>query len=313
MNRGKFSELFKRYEGNPILTSDMWPYQVASVFNPGAVRFNDETLLLVRVEDRRGYSHFTCARSKDGEIDWKIDSKPRFEAEAEFKEKESGVEDSRIVWIEELQSFVITYISFDADFDGVPTLSLMETKDFKKFERLGRPVIAENKDGALFPRIIQGNYVLVNRPVIKGRRYIAVCFSSDLKSWYGHKIIIGPREETWDGAGVGLGPPPIWTPSGWLIIYHGVKEKASKLVYRIGLALLDLEKIEMTHRSKGWVFEPEKDYEGWKNGIVFPCGVIVEKDTNKIKLYYGANDSNIALVTADLDEVVSYLMKCPVS
>ncbi len=52
MNKEELGELFKRYEGNPILTPDHWPYQVNAVFNPGAVKFNDETLLLVRVEDR---------------------------------------------------------------------------------------------------------------------------------------------------------------------------------------------------------------------------------------------------------------------
>lgn len=302
-------ELFKRYKGNPILTKKDFPYSVAGVYNPGAVDFDGQTLLFVRAEDYRGYSHFTCARSKDGETNWHIDSEPTFEAKAEFKEKIFGVEDSRIVWVEKLQSFVITYVSFDTDFDGVPTLSLMKTKDFKEFERLGRPVIPENKDGALFPRIIQGNYVLVHRPVIKGRRYIAVCSSPDLKSWYEHRIIIGPREGSWDEAGVGLGPPPIWTPQGWLIIYHGTREKASKLIYRVGLALLDLEKIEMTHRSEGRVFGPEKDYEGGEDGIVFPCGCIVKN--GELRIYYGANDTKIGLVIARMDQVLDYLMKCP--
>lgn len=307
------NELFTRYRENPILKADDLSYPAWAVFNPGAIRFRDEILLLMRTEDYRGYSHFTYARSKDGETNWEIDSKPTFKARAESKEKKFGTEDSRIVWIEELQSFVITYISFDADFDGVPTLSLMKTKDFKRFERLGRPVRPENKDGSLFPKIVQGNFILVNRPVINERRYIAVCFSPDLKSWYGHRIIIGPRDGSWDGAGVGLGPPPIWTPQGWLIIYHGTREKASKLVYRVGVALLDLEKIEMTHRSEEWVFAPEKDYEGGRDGIVFPCGIVVDEETNKLRLYYGANDFYIALAEAKVDEIVDYLIKCPVS
>ncbi len=312
MSKGRCQKLFKRYEGNPILTPDMWPYPVSAVFNPGAIEdFNGQTLLLVRAEDYEGYSHFTCARSNDGKTNWQIDSEPTFEAKAEFKEKKFGVEDSRIVWVEKLQRFVITYVSFDTDFDGVPTLSLMETKDFREFKRLGRPVIPENKDGALFSKIIQGNYVLVNRPVIKGRRYIAVCFSSDLKSWYGHRIIIGPRGGSWDEAGVGLGPPPIWTPQGWLIIYHGTREKASKLIYRVGLALLDLEKIEMTHQSKGRVFGPEKGFEGGKDGIVFPCGAIVKG--NELRMYYGADDDVVALATANLEEILDYLIKCPAS
>jgi len=66
MNNENFKEYFKRYEGNPILTLENWPYKVGAVFNPGAIKFNDEILLLVRAEDKQGYSHLTIAKSKDG-------------------------------------------------------------------------------------------------------------------------------------------------------------------------------------------------------------------------------------------------------
>lgn len=56
--------LFRRYEGNPILTAERWPYPINSVFNPGAIRFNDEVLLLNRVEDLRGASHLTCGAAR---------------------------------------------------------------------------------------------------------------------------------------------------------------------------------------------------------------------------------------------------------
>ena len=60
------SELFTRFEGNPILTAADWPYPINSVFNPGAVHVNGDILLLNRVEDMRGFSHFCVARSKNG-------------------------------------------------------------------------------------------------------------------------------------------------------------------------------------------------------------------------------------------------------
>ncbi len=63
--------LFHRYDGNPILTAAHWPYPANSVFNPGAIRLTDgTTLLLCRVEDRRGHSHFCVARSADGVNNW---------------------------------------------------------------------------------------------------------------------------------------------------------------------------------------------------------------------------------------------------
>jgi hypothetical protein len=60
------AELFLRHPANPILTAQGWPYRAHTVFNAGACRGGNETVLLVRVEDRRGHSHFTVARSNDG-------------------------------------------------------------------------------------------------------------------------------------------------------------------------------------------------------------------------------------------------------
>ncbi|MDP2967449.1 MAG: glycosidase, partial [bacterium] len=116
MSKGKCEELFKRYEGNPILTSENWPYEAASVFNPGAIKFNDEIVLLVRVEDKQGYSHLTFAKSKDGKTDWQISPEPALAAEPEFSEAVFGLEDPRIVWLEERQEYIITCVSF---FNGV--------------------------------------------------------------------------------------------------------------------------------------------------------------------------------------------------
>src|SRR6266567_1431990 len=102
-----FTELFHRYESNPILTASDWPYRANSVFNSGATMLaSGETLLLVRVEDRRGISHLTAARSKDGLTNWAIDSKPTFAPDPEnYPEEIWGVEDPRITWMEELEQY----------------------------------------------------------------------------------------------------------------------------------------------------------------------------------------------------------------
>ncbi len=60
------TELFQRHSANPILTAQDWPYPAHTVFNAGACQAGQETVLLVRVEDRRGHSHLTVARSSDG-------------------------------------------------------------------------------------------------------------------------------------------------------------------------------------------------------------------------------------------------------
>ncbi len=91
-------ELFERCEHNPILTAANWPYPVNSVFNPGATLLPDgTTLLLCRVEDRRGLSHLCVARSANGVDRWEIDSRPTMPPDPErFPEELWGIEDPRI-------------------------------------------------------------------------------------------------------------------------------------------------------------------------------------------------------------------------
>lgn len=313
MSIEKFEEIFKRYEGNPILTPENWPYKAASVFNPGAIKFNNKILLLVRVEDKQGYSHLTIAKSKNGKTNWQINSEPALAAEPQFGEAIFGLEDPRIIWLEDRQEYIITCVSF---FKGVagepPGISLIATKDFLDFERLGQQLIPSNKDASLFPKTFKGCYGLINRPIVGGRADIRVSFSKDLESWGKDRVLIPARDKTWDSNRVGLGPPPIETSEGWLIIYHGARDTASGTIYRVGLALLDLETLEIIRRSRDWVFGPKEPYErvGDVDNIVFPCGAVVNEKTNELLVYYGAADSVVALATANLNDILTYLKKC---
>ena len=310
-----WKELFTRHKGNPILKPSMWPYSVGAVFNPGATRFNDKVLLLVRTEDRRGYSHLSIARSEDGKTGWQIAPKPALEADALYKEAIFGLEDPRIVWLEDRQEYIITCVSFALGVDGEPPgISLISTRDFAHFERLGQQLIPPNKDASLFPRTLNGHYVLINRPIVEGRADIWVSFSPDLRYWGNHRVLLRARHRSWDAESIGLGPPPIETPEGWLIIYHGTRATVSGSVYRVGLALLDLETLEVIHRSEEWVLGPQTRYEqaGDADDVIFPCGAVVDKKSEELLVYYGAADSVIGLATARMDEVLDYLKGCPV-
>ena len=142
-------ELFKRYEGNPILSAPDWPYRVHAVFNPGATLYNGETIILARVEDLRGFSHLTMAKSKDGKTNWQINENPTLKYSEEFSEERWGLEDARIIWMEELEKYAICYTSFSED---GPQVSLAMTTDFKKFDKMGALLPPEDKDASLFPR-----------------------------------------------------------------------------------------------------------------------------------------------------------------
>ncbi|RKY66444.1 MAG: glycosidase [Candidatus Latescibacterota bacterium] len=309
LNRGV--SLFRRYEGNPILTPRNWPYPANSVFNPGAAQVDGETLLLVRVEDMRGFSHLTVARSWDGRTNWVVDPEPALEPEPNIREEQWGLEDPRIVFLEDEGKYAVTYVSFS---QGGPLISLALTEDFRRFERRGPLLPPEDKDASLFPKRFGGRFALIHRPIIRGEAHIWISFSPDLKYWGEHRVLLPVRAGWWDCHKVGLGPQPMETSEGWLVIYHGVRRTASGNLYRLGLALLDLEDpCKVIRRSQEWVFSPKEDYEliGDVPGVVFPCGAVADEERNELRMYYGAADTFVALAVADMDEVIDYIMHCP--
>jgi predicted GH43/DUF377 family glycosyl hydrolase len=309
----KAHELFRRYEGNPIMTPENWPYPANAVFNPAAARLNTETLLLVRVEDMRGFSHLTVARSADGFTNWQIDPQPTLEADPGNREERWGLEDPRIVWLEEQKQFAITYTSFS---EGGPVVSLAITKNFKTFARLGSLMPPEDKDACLLPRRFRGRFALIHRPIVRGEAHMWISFSPDLKHWGDHRPLIMTRSAYWDNHRVGLACQPIETDEGWMVFYHGVRHTAAGQLYRVGIALLHLEEPwKVLRRSDEWVLGPRAPYEriGDVNGVVFPTGAIVQKETDQLNLYYGAADCTVAVATAKLSDVIAYIMSCPES
>lgn len=307
----KAYELFQRYEGNPILTPEKWPYPANSVMNPAAIQLNSETLLLVRVEDMRGFSHLTVARSPNGFTDWEIDPEPTLRANQNSMEEKWGLEDPRIIWLEEQNQYAITYTSFS---EGGPVVSLCITKNFKTFARLGVLLPPEDKDACLFPRRFKGRFALIHRPVVRGEAHIWLSFSPDLKHWGDHMALIKTRHAYWDCHRVGLACQPVETPEGWLMFYHGVRNTTAGAIYRVGLALLDLdEPWKVIRRGDEWVLGPREVYErvGDVGGVIFPTGVTINKETDKVNLYYGAADCTVAVATANMSEILDYILSCP--
>ncbi|MBN2163277.1 MAG: hypothetical protein JW713_10055 [Pontiellaceae bacterium] len=305
-----YPDLFRRYEFNPILTSADWPYPVNSVFNPGAARLSDgTTLLLCRVEDRRGHSHLCAARSANGMDGWRIDPRPTLSADPEhFPEELWGLEDPRITFMSELGLYAVVYTAYSHDGPGV---ALALTGDFRQFDRYGLIMQPEDKDAALLPNRINGEWALIHRPVRAPNAHMWVSFSPDLRSWGTHKLMMEARlGGWWDANKIGLSPPPIETPKGWLVIYHGVRMTAAGCIYRLGLALFDLHNPERClKRGDEWVFSPEETYErqGDVDNVVFPCGWILAPDGDTLRLYYGAADSCIAMATGSVHAMLEWL------
>jgi len=302
--------LFQRHPRNPILTAKDWPYSINSVFNAGATLLPDgTTLLLCRVEDRRGHSHLCVARSKNGVDHWEIDPEPTLLPDPNKHPEELwGIEDPRITYVAELNSYVIAYTSYSR---GGPGVSLALTRDFRSFERLGVVMPPHDKDAALLPRRINGLWALIHRPTTQKGAHIWISYSPDLKFWGRHRLLLEARHGAWwDADKIGLSPPLIETDKGWLVLYHGVRQTASGSFYRLGAALLDLHDPEQClYRGNEWIFSPEATYERFGDvaNVVFPCGYTLGADGDTLNLYYGGADSCIALATGSVNKILKWL------
>lgn len=307
-----YPQIFTRHLENPILTASMWSYPVHSVFNAGATLLLDgRTLLLCRIEERTGKSHLCKAISENGIDSWIIDSKPTMVPDLEnFPEELWGIEDPRITFVPELNKFAVVYTAYSKEGPGI---SLALTNDFITFERMGLVKSPDDKDSALLPRRIDGKWALIHRPIGHNGNgaHIWISYSYDLKHWGEEKLMLRARlGGWWDANKIGLSPPPIETKEGWLVIYHGVRHNASGAIYRLGLALFDIDKPEVClKRGNEWVFGAEMMYEkmGDVDKVVFPCGYTILGDGDTIHLYYGAGDSSIALATGSIQHMLFWL------
>ena len=306
-------QLFTRYELNPILTADGWPYSCNSVFNPAAARLDSgETVLLVRVEDYRGFSHLTVARSADGFTDWQIDAEPTFVPSPAYDEERWGIEDARAVWLGEKGAWAVTYTAYSED---GPLVALALTEDFRTFERMGALMPPDDKNAALFPRKIDGRWMLLHRPTSSQRDmhpHIWASFSLDLQHWsQPHSVLRARPGAWWDHERIGIASPPIETDEGWLLLYHGVRAATGGDLYRVGLALLDLDDpTQVLLRGEPWIFGAREPYErhGDVPNTVFPCGHVLDRETGELRLYYGAADTCVAVATAPLDDLLDWIL-----
>jgi beta-1,4-mannooligosaccharide/beta-1,4-mannosyl-N-acetylglucosamine phosphorylase len=308
---------------NPILTRkdipDIPPFltDVTSVFNPGAIKFNDKYILMLRVQSRSRETFMVLAESKDG-INFSVrNSIVDFKGIEKIKEKIYHIYDARISKIE--NSY---YIMFAMDMDAGCQLGLGKTSDFISFEFLGITSNEDIRNGVLFPEKINGKFLRLDRPnkskhtggPTSGSQ-VWLSESNNLIDWEQKSLIMSGRFHYWDEF-IGSGPPPVKTTQGWLHVYHGVAGHfGSSNIYQAGVCLLDLQNpSKLLGRSRCNILEPREIYElaGQVPNVVFPCGMIVENyDQNgyaelssEVKIYYGAADTVVGLATTTIKDLL---------
>ena len=247
--------LFVRHPSNPILTAEDVPYPANTVFNPGAARVDDETVLLLRVEDLRGISSLLVARSTDGVSDWRLDDKPLLAPDPAHPEEVWGCEDPRLVFLPEREEWAITYTAYSR---RGPLVSLAMTVtsggpsawsgDAAGRQGRGplpapvrRPLDHDPPPGAAPGTGAHVDLVLAG-PAALGRPRRAARGA--------RRGMVGRRQDRARAAAAR-------DRAGWLVMYHGAHTTASGPIYRVGLALLDLEHPELVlRRSDEWVMAP---------------------------------------------------------
>lgn len=298
-----------RYSGNPVIRRHPAP-NVARIFNSAVAVWKEGGFVGVfRAETCSGIPYLYCGFSKDA-LSWQYSSGPIEITDSEGKDvSPSYAYDPRLVRIDDTY-----YIIWCTNFHGA-SIGIAQTKDFKVFLSKGNGFLPFNRNGVLFPRKFGSMFYMLTRPSDSGHTPFGDIFiseSSDLLHWGNHKWVMGKSSEWWQSVKIGAGCAPIETDKGWLLFYHGVAGTCSGFVYSIGAALLDLEDpSKVLHRCSNFLLTPEEEYEerGFVPNVVFPCAALVDAQTNRIALYYGAADTYTALCFTTVDEAVDYILQ----
>lgn len=294
-----------RYEKNPILTKHDVPYPVETVHNAGVVKHKGRYIMLFRSHLRNGRSVIGRAESQDG-LSFTVFSKPFITPSSTgiFAEyEEYGVEDLRICDMES-EDYLLTYSAYSKH--GVRII-LAQTADFFSIDRIAIISQPDMRNVVLFPRKFDGRYVRMDRPHSEISPWsIYISYSPDLIHWGDSKAIMKPLPYHWDEMKIGPGATPFKTDSGWLHIYHGAFQTMAGAVYRLGVALHDIDDpSKITGVSDDWILQPESPWEitGYVSNVVFTCGAVPEDD-GTVKIYWGGADSVMCVGTAVIEELV---------
>lgn len=298
-----------RYSKNPIIKRH--PVEnVARIFNSALVPWKNEFIGVFRGDNLNDIPHLYVGHSKNG-IDFTFDKTP-----ISFVDKNGNKlpdtyfqYDPRVIPLEGKY-----YVVWCDDLAG-PTISIAVTTDFKKFTKIPSPFLPYNRNGVLFPRKIDGKFLMLSRPSDSGHTSFGDIFlseSKDLKYWGNHKLVARSGYEWWCNLKIGAGPAPIETSEGWLLLIHGVDKTCNGFIYSIGGLILDKnDPSKVLYRSTFYLLTPEENYEttGFVPNVIFPTCALVDAPTGRMAIYYGSADTYTSLAFTTVERLVNYIKK----
>ncbi len=301
------TDVIWRYSENPIIDRHAIP-SANSVFNSAVIAKDGAFVGVFRSDNKAMEQHLFLGKSADA-LHWDIepDPLPLYNEKGEQTGVACGY-DPRVCLIDDRY-----YVTWCNQFEGNcgPTIGVAYSYDFKKFIQLQNAFLPFNRNGVLFPRKINGKYMMLSRPSDNGHTPFGDIYlseSPDMEHWgYHHHVM---NHGGWAWTKIGAGPIPIEIDDGWLLIFHGVGTTCNGLIYSVGACILDKdEPWKVKYRCKPFLLHPETLYEcvGDVPNVCFPCATLTDAATGRIAIYYGAADTVVALAFARVDELVSYI------
>ena len=319
-------------------------FENEGVLNPTCIQKDGLTHMFYRAVSKGNHSSLGYCQIHKDKV---LSRSPRPILAPEFDYEKQGVEDPRIVKVDNL--YYLFYTAYDGknartalatsldlihfQKQGLITPSIAYEKARQLFLHPGLPesysryalhyertiapdVLLWEKDLVLFPKKFKGKFLLFHR-VMPGVQYMYLDSLEQLKSeefWTGqlrqlHEHIVMNPKFWYENHKIGASCPPIETPQGWIQIYHGVEETPGGRVYRASAALLDLnDPTKVLGRLKEPLFSPQRAWE--KQGLV--SNVVFPTGAavygDDLYIYYGAADTCVAAASMSLSGLTEELL-----
>ena len=325
----------KKFHKNPIISpKEHHEWTHGGTFNPAAFQDSEGGIhILYRAVGADGVSRFGYAGSKDGIVfddhaphpvfalqkpRNDVDPKDRYYDPVMYPSGGSwgGCEDPRMVKIG--KRIYVTFSAFDSwDCIRIGLTSISEKNFLEKNWKWSKPLLISpfnkiSKNWVLFPEKFDGKFAILHS-VFPNIEIDLVDNLEDLHS--GKKTINSNfvkdfvrKSQSWDTVMRGVGPPPLKTDQGWLVLYHAI-DKNDPGKYKLGAFLLDLkDPKKVIARSPAPLLEPQMWYENdWKFGVVYACGAVIDGDT--LYVYYGGGDKHICVATGSVSHLLDHIKK----
>ncbi|MEC5165459.1 4-O-beta-D-mannosyl-D-glucose phosphorylase [Flavobacterium sp. PL11] len=335
--------IYKRYN-NPVVTAEHIPLNwrfdfnehtnsffqerigINAAFNAGALKWNDNYLIVVRVEGIDRKSFFAIAESPNGIDNFKFWDKPCVIPQTE--EPDTNVYDMRLIQHEDGWIYGIFCTErkdpFAAKGDtstAIANAGIVRTKDLINWERLPDLIsrTGQQRNVVLHPEFVSGKYALYTRPQdgfidVGNGGGIGLGYVQDMTNPIvkDEKIIFSKQYHTIYELKNGLGPAPIKTSKGWLHLAHGVRNTAAGLRYTLYMFMTDLHNItQVTHIPAGHFMAPEHEERiGDVSNVLFSNGWIEDKD-GTVFIYYASSDTRMHVAVSSVEQLVDYVVNAP--